>query len=52
MFQRFYSKALSRRLVFGNYASMESEESMVQKLKVTKQVTSVALSIIFTVDLE
>lgn len=32
-FQKFYSRMLSRRLVFNNFSSMETEESMVQKLK-------------------
>lgn len=34
MFQRFYSRMLSRRLVQGLSLSMEAEESMIQKLKV------------------
>ncbi|XP_019857070.1 PREDICTED: cullin-2-like isoform X2 [Amphimedon queenslandica] len=32
-FQKFYSRMLSRRLVYGFYVSMEAEENMVQKLK-------------------
>ena len=34
MFQRFYSRMLSRRLVQGLSLSMEAEENMIQKLKV------------------
>lgn len=33
VFQTFYSKQLSRRLIFGVSASEESEESMISKLK-------------------
>ena len=33
VFQTFYSKQLSRRLIFGVSASAESEESMISKLK-------------------
>ena len=33
MFQRFYSRMLSRRLVHGVSLSMEAEENMIQKLK-------------------
>ena len=38
MFQRFYSRMLSRRLVQGLSLSMEAEESMIQKLKVSLMV--------------
>lgn len=34
MFQRFYTRTLSRRLVQHISLSMEAEESMIQKLKV------------------
>lgn len=34
MFQRFYSRMLSRRLVQGLSLSMEAEETMIYKLKV------------------
>ena len=33
LFQRFYTKMLSRRLVQNLSLSMEAEESMIQKLK-------------------
>ena len=38
MFQRFYSRMLSRRLVQGLSLSMEAEESMIQKLKVRTHI--------------
>ena len=41
MFQRFYSRMLSRRLVQGLSLSMEAEESMIQKLKVCSTMSGV-----------
>lgn len=38
MFQRFYSRMLSRRLVHALSLSMEAEETMIYKLKVREEV--------------
>lgn len=35
MFQKFYSRMLAKRLIHQNSQSMDAEESMIDKLKVT-----------------
>ena len=44
VFQKFYSRMLSRRLVFNNSISMEAEENMIQKLKVKQSAPTVLSS--------
>lgn len=42
VFEAFYKKDLARRLLLNKFASMDAEKSMIQKLKVTKELGPIA----------
>ena len=49
LFEAFYKKDLSKRLLFGKSASIDAEKSMISKLKVIRVISVVISAVISAV---